>query len=160
MPLYRGHERLLLLQDAVFHYAEELGWNLEAWAILANHYHLIGHSPEGEDAARELTKRVHGLAARELNKLDGTQRRHIWYRCRPTVITYKKSYMTRLAYVHRNPVHHGLVADPTDYPYCSASWLMNRAGRATYDTLATFKIDKVDVDDDYEIRRSDIYPAG
>jgi putative transposase len=32
-------------QDALLSLADEFGWKLEAWAILSNHYHFIGHSP-------------------------------------------------------------------------------------------------------------------
>src|ERR1700689_3090201 len=33
----------------------------------------------------------------------------------------------RLHYVHRNPVHHGLVRAATAYPWCSAAWFETEA---------------------------------
>jgi putative transposase len=55
--------------------------------------------------------------------------------------------MARLNYVMQNPVHHGLVNDATHYPWCSANWFKEKTPLSFYQTVCSFKIDKVNVID-------------
>jgi putative transposase len=55
-----------------------------------------------------------------------------------------------LNYVHQNPVKHGLVAIANQYRWCSAAWFERTATRAQVETIYRFKIDKLNVHDDYE----------
>jgi putative transposase len=84
-----------------------------------------------------------------VNKLDGAAGRAVWYRCWDTRLTYEKSYLARLAYVHTNPVKHGLVADAREYRWCSAAWFAEKSERAFYETVMSFKTDRVNVYDDF-----------
>mgnify|MGYP001462337277 CR=1 FL=1 len=138
-----------MLHDVVLEWAEEMGWRLEAWAIFSNHYHIIGRSPEVDGAPGELTRRIHGEAARLLNIRDGAPGRRVFYRSWPTLITEEKPFLARLAYVHNNPVRHGLVAIASNYPYCSAAWFERRSEGAFYKTVMSFKTDRVSVVDDF-----------
>lgn len=70
-------------QNTLFSIANEFGWKLEAWAILSNHYHFIGHSPPTvEGAATSLgpmVRKLHSLATKELNRRDGESgRTRLW----------------------------------------------------------------------------------
>ena len=45
-------------QEQLLAVAAEFGWRLEAWAVLSNHYHFVGHSPvRSTEAARSLRAR-------------------------------------------------------------------------------------------------------
>jgi putative transposase len=44
-PWFRGTERLHFLCDALLRLAAEYEWNLQAWAVFANHYHFVALSP-------------------------------------------------------------------------------------------------------------------
>lgn len=59
----------------------ERGWQTQAWAVFANHYHFIGFSPDEGLGLTELTRHVHGHTARTVNRTDGTPGRPVWYRC-------------------------------------------------------------------------------
>jgi hypothetical protein len=41
--------RLKILHDALLELADEDGWDLLAWAVLTNHYHIVGVSPDKEN---------------------------------------------------------------------------------------------------------------
>lgn len=127
----------------------ESGWQVQAWAVLANYYHYVGFSPDSGLGLTAMTRRIHGYTARELNRIDGTPGREVWYRCWDTRISFERSYLARLAYVHNNPVKHGLVSSATEYPRCSASWFASNANRAFYETVSSFKTDRVVVYDDF-----------
>ena len=45
--------------------------------------------------------------------------RKIWSKYWNTCIRSNKDFIARLNYIHWNPVKHGLVDDPKDYPYSS-----------------------------------------
>ncbi|HKV40225.1 MAG TPA: hypothetical protein VJX67_13510, partial [Blastocatellia bacterium] len=113
--LFLGPERLTLLENTLLSLAKQAGWQLEAWAVFTNHYHLIGQGMNGATDLKELLKRLHVNTARDLNVLDGTSGRRVWYNFWDTKLTYEQSYLARLAYVHRNPVKHGLVTVANQY---------------------------------------------
>ncbi|MBI5706574.1 MAG: transposase [Armatimonadetes bacterium] len=78
--LFKDSESLRLLHDTLLSVAEEQGWQLQAWAVFSNHYHLVGFSPDRPNAVRTLTSKVHGLTAIELNKRQSATGRQVWYR--------------------------------------------------------------------------------
>jgi len=67
-----------------------------------------------------------------------------------TRLTFEKSYLARLNYVHQNPVKHGLVAVANQYPWCSAGWFERVARPAQVKTIYAFKTDKLNVYDEYD----------
>ena len=103
----------------LFEKANLLGWNLEAWAILHNHYHFISQAPENPTILTKLIRQVHSITGIQFNRWDNAPGRQVWQNYWDTCITYEKSYLARLRYVHENPVKHGLVDNAMDYPYCS-----------------------------------------
>jgi putative transposase len=141
--------RLDLVQNCLFEVAAEFGWRLEAWAILANHYHFVARSPDDPRTLRRLIGKLHMLTAKALNLLDGTPGRKVWFQYWDSLITYERSYLARLAYVHGNPVKHGLVRKATDYPWCSAGWFIEHAPGSFVETVRRLKTDRVAVPDDF-----------
>ncbi len=142
-------EKRDVLERQVLTLAKESGWQLEAWAVLANHYHIVARGHPHSINFGEFLHRLHGASARELNRLDGVSGRRVWYNFRDTKLTHQFSYLARLNYVHQNAVKHGLVAVASQYPWCSASWFERVASAAQVKTIYGFKIDRVKVDDDY-----------
>ena len=133
--------------------AQKFGWTLEAWPVFSNHYHFVAHSPESDDNAESLSQMLgllHEKTAKWINKLDICKGRQVWYNFWDTRLTYERSYLTRLNYVHQNPVRHGLVAVANKYPWCSAAWFERTARPAQAKTIYGFKLDRVRVYDEYE----------
>jgi len=151
---FRGPERLRVLHRGLLTVASDFGWRLEAWAVFCNHYHFVGHSPAtAPDASNlsEMLKKLHSRTAEWLNKLDGTPKRRVWHNFRETRLTYEKSYLARLNYVHQNPVKHGLVVMANRYPWCSARWFERAASPAMVKSIYRFKIDRLPIPDDFEL---------
>jgi putative transposase len=153
-PWFRGTERLRLLCDALLRLTSEYGWNLQAWAVFANHYHFVALSPADGESLRKLIKRLHSETALALNQADAAQGRRVWFQYWETSLTYQKSYFARLSYVHRNAVHHALVREPSLYPWCSAGWFQHRATASFYKTVMRFGIERLRVPDDFAVEWS------
>ncbi|HMD96606.1 MAG TPA: hypothetical protein VKM93_04640 [Terriglobia bacterium] len=64
--------------------------------------------------------------------------------------------MARLSYVHKNAVHHGLVREPSLYPWCSAGWFQRLAPTSFFMTVMGMKVDRVQVADDYAVAPADV----
>jgi putative transposase len=94
-------------------------WRLIAWVFLPDHYHLLTTAPDGDDDIARLAGSVHQFTAREWNREDGSVGRQVWWNFRHTCVSYERSFYARLNYIHWNPVKHGLVAKPEDYPLSS-----------------------------------------
>ncbi|TAN38031.1 MAG: hypothetical protein EPN23_03520 [Verrucomicrobia bacterium] len=147
---FRSDDRLRLLQETFFACIRRSGWELQSWAIFSNHYHFIAQAPVQAETLKPMLQRLHSLTAREINRLDQTAGRKVWFQYWDTCLTYEKSYLARLHYVNHNPVHHGLVAVATQYPFCSAAWFAERAEPTFRRKVESFTCNHITVVDDFE----------
>jgi putative transposase len=147
--LFKSPEKLGLLEDRLLGFAKKYSWQLEAWAVFSNHYHFVARGQDGALDLKQLLSHLHADTARELNRLDRCEGRQVWYNFWDTKLTYERSYLVRLSYVHQNPVKHGLVEVANRYAWCSSAWFERTASPAVIQTVYGFKIDKVKIDDDY-----------
>lgn len=141
--------KLDLVERLLLGLAMKCAWQLEAWAILTNHYHFVARGSANSVAMPEFLRELHSVSAREINRLDGVEGRVVWYNYWDTRLTYQYSYLVRLAYVHRNAVKHGIVPVANQYPWCSAAWFERTASPAQVKSIYSFKIDRVKVQDDF-----------
>ncbi|HOX59924.1 MAG TPA: transposase [Candidatus Paceibacterota bacterium] len=151
---FAGRARLAVLHRGLLKVASEFGWRLEAWAVFSNHYHFIAHSPETADTAKNLSRMLgflHEKTAKWINKLDAARGRKVWHNYWDTRLTYERSYLARLNYVHQNPVKHLLVPVANQYPWCSARWFERTAMPAQVKTIYRFKTDQLQLGDDFEV---------
>jgi putative transposase len=147
--LFNTDQKLSLLESDLLSLAKQYLWQLEAWAVFVNHYHLIGRSISAGPALDKFLKHLHSNTARKLNALDRSAGREVWYNFWDKKLTYERSYLARLNYVHQNPVKHGLVNVANQYPWCSAAWFERTASPASVKTIYSFKTEKLKIDDDY-----------
>ncbi len=143
-------DRLSLLRDNLFNLAQEYGWRLQAWAVLANHYHFVALSPADPRGLRRMLGRLHASTATEMNRLDATPGRKVWFQYWESRITFQRSYFARLNYVHQNPVRHGVVAVASAYPWCSAGWFESRGDGAFVKMVGSFGTGKLAIPDDFD----------
>lgn len=147
--LFKAPEHLTFLEGSLLALAKEFEWQLEAWAVFSNHYHFIARSlPESQDL-KAMIHRLHTVTATELNRLQNFKGRKVWFNYWDTKLTFQKSYLARLNYVHQNPVKHGLVAVANQYEWCSACWFEQIATPAVVNTIYSFKTDSIKVLDEY-----------
>ncbi len=148
-PHLRSPERKDFFLERLFAIAKEFGWALQAWAILNNHYHFVAASPEDPATLRRFIAKLHMTTAKAFNQLDDTPGRKVWYQYWDTLLTYQRSYLARLNYVNQNPVKHGLAKNAEAYRWCSARWFAQNAPPAFVTSVQRFKIDRVNVYDDF-----------
>jgi putative transposase len=125
------------------------GWRLEAWAVFSNHYHFIGRSTRDSVELSVFLTHLHANTARELNQIDQGAGRTVWFNFWDSKLTYERSYLARLNYVHQNAVKHGLVFVANQYPWCSAAWFERTATLSMVRTIYGFKTDKLKIMDDF-----------
>src|SRR5437588_2532740 len=148
-PLFADPTKLTMLEDGLLALAKKYDWQLEAWAIFTNHYHFVGRQ-RGESASlKKFLKHLHADSARTLNRLDEKIGRVVWFNFWDTKLTYQRSYLARLNYVHQNPVKHGLVVMANQYRWCSAAWFERTVSPATVKTIYGFKTNKLRIQDDF-----------
>jgi putative transposase len=133
----------------LFEKADSFRWHLQAWAVLHNHYHFISQSPENSTTLAKLIQQVHSITAIQFNRWANTPGRQVWQNYWDSCITYEKSYLARLRYVHENPVKLGLVENAADYPYCSYRWFFNQGDCHLKEQVLKQPIDKINVFDDF-----------
>ncbi len=148
-PHLNTPERRDYFVEALFGFAAEFNWSLRAWAVLSNHYHFIAASPANPGSLRRLLGKLHMTTAKRLNELDGQPGRRVWFQYWDSHITFERSYLARLNYVHHNPVHHGMVDDAMNYAWCSAVWFARNAPASFVATVKGFKTDRLDVRDEF-----------
>jgi len=146
---FHTRDRLTLFQDMLLDVAQEFGWELQAWAVLANHYHLVAISPEHARSLKPMLAKLHATTARQLNRMDDAIGRRVWYQYWDTQLTYERSYLARLNYVNQNPVHHGVAKVAEGYPWCSAAWFERTADPAFQKVVRSFNTDRLNVRDDF-----------
>jgi REP-associated tyrosine transposase len=93
---------------------------LYAYALMANHVHLLIQAPLAEPLARPL-RWFFRETTRDWQHLQG-QRGHFWERRYWSCLVEDDTYaLAALRYLDRNPVRAGLVAEPTAYEWSSCA---------------------------------------
>jgi putative transposase len=146
---FKGRDRLDILEGTLLTLSMRYEWQLEAWAAFANHYHIVARGNGTSQDLGIFLNHLHSETARKLNELDYKSGRQVWYNFWETKLTFEKSYLARLNYVHQNPVKHGLVLVANQYPWCSAGWFERTASSASVKTIYSFKTDRLKIDDYY-----------
>jgi len=104
---------------------------------------------ERSSNAPEFSGQISHQTSKQLNFWDNTLGRTVWFQFWDSHITFERSYLARLNYVHYNPARHGLVPVAENYKWCAAAWFAQSAPPAFVKTVKSFKIDQVNVPDDF-----------
>jgi len=98
---------------------------------------------------RSFLGKLHMQTAKQLNLWDNTPGRKVWFQFWDSHITFERSYLARLNYVHQNPVRHGLIPLAENYRWCSAAWFAGNASPVFVKTVKSFKTERLEVPDDF-----------
>jgi putative transposase len=153
---FKSPERLTYLCEALLQLAARYEWRLQAWAVFPNHYHFVGIAPGKGAQLERFISHLHTVTAKEINRRDKRAGRKVWFQYWDSHITYQKSYLARLNYVHTNAVKHGLVRRPEQYEWCSAGWFERKAERSFYETVMRMRSEGIKVVDNFEVGPADI----
>ena len=118
-PIYRDARDFLVFLDLLGVVARQRRWQVAAYCLMTNHYHLVVRA----DAV---------LLARGLGRLNGGYANHVnrvWRRCGHVfqgryfarAVDTADYFRAAVRYVLRNPVDAAMVADATQYPWSSAA---------------------------------------
>jgi putative transposase len=128
--------------------ARILGWAIDAWAVMREHYHFVARSPENAFSLKALIQGVHSINAKFVNQIDQMPGRRIWYNYWDTCITSETSYYARMLYVIMNPVKHGLARNPEDYPFSSYKYFLENS-EPKFQKMVLSCVDDAQMVDDY-----------
>ncbi len=103
-------------------------WNLKvsAYCLMPNHYHLLVQTPDGNLA--RCMRHLNGVYTQRFNRtyeMDGALFRG---RYKAVLIDADSHLLEVLRYIHRNPVHAGLVNDLKDFAWSSHRGYLSDAG--------------------------------
>ncbi len=130
-------DRIDLLRDAVRRVRSSRPFTIDAWVVLPDHLHAIWTLPPGDDDFSTRWRLIKTFFARALPKTErlspvrradgerGIWQRRFWEHA----LRDDQDYAAHLDYIHFNPVKHGLVASPADWPF---STLRSCAERGLY----------------------------
>lgn len=89
-------------------------FNIAAWVLLPEHLHCIWTLPEGD---MDFSKRWGLIKAKFSKELDGQSSTPVWQnRFWEHLIRDDQDLQTHVDYIHYNPVKHGLVESPKEWP--------------------------------------------
>ncbi|MFA5206446.1 MAG: transposase [Lentisphaeria bacterium] len=147
--LFNTPEKRDILMAEFFRLASEFQWEPQAWAFMINHYHVVLMSPQQADSLSAFIQELHRVTAKQVNEIDETLGRRVWFQYWDKRLTFHESYCARLKYVHENPVHHGVVREAEEYRWGSACWFKQHADSAFQKMIGKFKTDRLNVYDSF-----------
>jgi putative transposase len=126
-PLFREHATKSKMLEVLQKTAEKLGWRIDDWVILNDHYYLMLESPDytvkgsGPKTIADFMNNFHRFTALWIRKNNNSFKnvKRIFNNYWDTCITYERSYFARINYLYFNPVKHGYVDHPAKYPFGS-----------------------------------------
>ena len=71
---FRSPARLTLVHDMLHELTAEFDGQLQAWAVLSNHYHFVAISPDQPKSLKPMLSKLHACTARHINRLDSAVR--------------------------------------------------------------------------------------
>ena len=114
-----------------------------------NHYHLVISFENSATKHGDFLRHLHRELAIRLNNMASAPGRRVMYEFWDTHLTFEKSWLARLNYVHQNAVKHGIVPVANQYPWCSAAWFESNARSGFVKSVYSFKTDRIKVPDDF-----------
>jgi putative transposase len=125
-PLLTGPGNVARLREGFRRVRAAHPFHIDALVILPDHVHAIWRLPEGDgDCALRWRKIKHYFsigqeAARDRASLERRREKGIWQRrFWEHAIRDEEDWRRHMDYVHYNPVKHGYVPSPGDWPYSS-----------------------------------------
>ena len=118
-------DEIAALRGAVSYVRGRLPFQIDAWVVLPDHLHCVLTLPLGDAdyptrwrlIKSQFSRAVGGQAAASASRAS-KQERGIWQRRYwEHTVRDQRDYAVHIDYVHFNPVKHGLVERPDDWPY-------------------------------------------
>lgn len=102
-------------------------YQLYAWVILNNHYHLLFKSKLGKDLSK-IIGTIHGNSSHYFNEIENKQGRRLWQSYWDRCVRDVADFYRHFNYIHHNPVKHGYVIQMEDYNFSSFNYWIKKKG--------------------------------
>jgi REP element-mobilizing transposase RayT len=99
------------------HVAAKYGWEVWAWCLMTNHFHLVAKTLEG--ALSRGMQELNGNHSRRTNRRHGRTGHLVQNRFFSVAVDSDAYAVSSVVYVVRNPVNAGLCKTPASWPACS-----------------------------------------
>ncbi|MDD3926350.1 MAG: transposase [bacterium] len=116
-PIYQDEKDRELFLELLGDITEQFEWQLYAYCLMGNHYHLLLETPGGE-----LSRGMQKLNSVYTQKFNRKHNRtgHIFQGRFKSLLVEKENYLLELCrYISLNPVRAGMVKDPSDWHWSS-----------------------------------------
>ena len=130
-PIFDAPDARELLHTAIDWVCLRRPWTTDAMVLLPDHWHAIWHLPEGDSDYSTRVAQIKTRFTKAWLKSGGGEscvthsqrrlgRRGVWQpRFWEHTIRDARDFRMHLDYIHLNPVHHGHVGYPKDWPWSS-----------------------------------------
>ena len=108
-------------------FADQSEWQLFAWCVLPNHYHILARV--NLDGYADWIGRLHNATSSRWNREDQAPGRKVWHRFADRAIRGERHYFATLNYIHANPVRHGWAKKANEWACSSACLYLEKHGR-------------------------------
>ncbi|GJM42533.1 MAG: transposase [Ardenticatenaceae bacterium] len=126
-PIFKNSANIALLRQTIRDVKFLYPFEMRGYGFLPDHFHMQFHA-EGETAVTKIlhsTKRnftINYKKAHNISEPISLWQKRFW----DHVIRDERDYLNHLHYIHFNPVKHGLVTKPEDYPHTSYHEYLSR----------------------------------
>ena len=119
-PVFRKPVLVALLRHALRTVRRRLPFTIDAIVVLPDHLHCVWTLPEGDADYSTRWRLIKSHVTRHgKTALDGHSASLWQHRCRDHMIRDDSDPRAHVDYIHFNPVSHGYVGKPLDWPYSS-----------------------------------------
>jgi len=126
-PIFNKPDMVELLLDTLREVKKHHPFAMNAYAILFEHCHLLLRPTGASNISAIMHSFKRNVTVRVKQRMKELRSMRLWQgRFWEHVIRDEKDLVNHYDYIHFNPVKHGLVGKPEDYPWSSYSyWLAN-----------------------------------
>lgn len=109
---------------------ERFNWLCHAYCLMANHYHLLIETPEGN--LSQGMRQINSVYSQRFNRRHGRVG-HLFQGRFKSILVDRQAYLLELCrYIVLNPVRAGIVDDPAKYPWSSYQGTADRRKRPEF----------------------------
>jgi len=118
--LFQVHAAADIIVAKLQHYRDAGAYQLHAFVLMPNHLHVL-LTPSSTTSVEKAMQLIKGASSHEIHKQLGA-RREIWQSgFHEATIRDAADYLSKIRYIHQNPVAAGLAPTPEDWAWGSAS---------------------------------------
>jgi len=112
---------------------ERFNWLCHAYCLMANHYHLLIETPDGN--LSQGMRQINSVYSQRFNRRHGRVG-HLFQGRFKSILVDRQAYLLELCrYIVLNPVRAGIVDDPGKYPWSSYQGTIDRRKRPEFLTV-------------------------